>query len=61
MIPNPEKPTPTPPDENLSRRLSNFRPRRTVIPSNDPALEAFLSGAVDFTRPDESEGGPSWT
>ena len=64
---DPEAPsTPSTPalDDAARWKLCNFRPRRPVTPSNDPRLDAFLSGAVDFTDPDfaesETEDSSRW-
>lgn len=47
-----------PDDEALRWKLINFMPRRLV--GNDSRLEAFLSGSVDFTKPNDDEG-QEWT
>ena len=57
-------PAPDTPSAALNWKLSNFRPRKPVPPQNDQALEMFLSGVVDFTRPAnteaDAEDGSRW-
>jgi hypothetical protein len=63
MITNPEASLPSlcALDENLKWKLSNFRPRKAIV-ANDPRLESFLNGAVDYNEAETPEEGTlGWT